>query len=285
MAHAADLAGIQWRTLNASKGPAVRATRCQADRSLYRSAIRRIVEAQPNLTIFQAAVDDLVIENNTRARRHHPDRPAFRRAVGGADRRHLPRRQDPCRRNPVRRRPRRRSAGDRAGAQAARRPVRGRSPEDRHAAAHRWPLAGLLGDGGTARRRSAAGDVVSRRCRASIRARSSCWITHTSERTHEIIRGALHRSPLYSGQIEGIGPRYCPSIEDKVVRFAEKASAPDLRRARRPGRRRDLSQRHLHLAAVRRAAGAGAQHPRHGERAHHPPGLRDRVRLLRSART
>src|SRR5690349_23274032 len=65
MAHAADLAGIQWRTLNASKGPAVRATRCQADRSLYRSAVRRIVEAQNNLTIFQAAVDDLVIENNT----------------------------------------------------------------------------------------------------------------------------------------------------------------------------------------------------------------------------
>ena len=65
MAHAADLAGIQWRTLNASKGPAVRATRCQADRSLYRGAIRRIVEAQPNLTIFQAAVDDLVIEGDS----------------------------------------------------------------------------------------------------------------------------------------------------------------------------------------------------------------------------
>src|SRR3982751_1479836 len=65
MAHAADLAGIQWRTLNASKGPAVRATRCQADRSLYRGAIRRVVEAQPGLTLFQAAVDDLVIENNT----------------------------------------------------------------------------------------------------------------------------------------------------------------------------------------------------------------------------
>mgnify|MGYP002662916631 CR=1 FL=1 len=65
MAHAADLAGIQWRTLNASKGPAVRATRCQADRSLYRAAIRRIVEGQPNLTVFQAAVDDLLIQNGT----------------------------------------------------------------------------------------------------------------------------------------------------------------------------------------------------------------------------
>jgi tRNA uridine 5-carboxymethylaminomethyl modification enzyme len=82
----------------------------------------------------------------------------------------------------------------------------------------------------------------------------SCWITHTSERTHEIIRGALDRSPLYTGQIEGIGPRYCPSIEDKVVRFAEKASHQIFVEPEGPRRRRDLSQRHLHLAAVRRAA-------------------------------
>jgi tRNA uridine 5-carboxymethylaminomethyl modification enzyme len=82
----------------------------------------------------------------------------------------------------------------------------------------------------------------------------SCWITHTSERTHEVIRGALHRSPLYSGKIEGIGPRYCPSIEDKVVRFAEKELAPDLHRAGGPGHPRDLSERHLDQPALRCAA-------------------------------
>ena len=108
MARAADAAGIQWRTLNASKGPAVRATRCQADRALYRAAIRRIVEAQPNLSMFQAAVDDLVIEGDARARRAHPDRPAFRCRRGRADRRHLPRR-------PASTSARRQYAGGRAG--------------------------------------------------------------------------------------------------------------------------------------------------------------------------
>ena len=120
MAKAADAAGIQWRRLNASKGPAVRATRCQADRNLYRGHIRRAVESQPNLTIFQSAVDDLVIEGDTRARRHHPDRPALRGAGRGVDRGHFPRRQDPRRRNAVRRGTRRRSACDHAGAEAAR---------------------------------------------------------------------------------------------------------------------------------------------------------------------
>ena len=96
MAHAADRAGIQWRTLNASKGPAVRATRCQADRNLYRMAIRAIVEGQANLTVFQAAVDDRS-SKATPCAGHHPDRPALRRRGRGADRRHLPGRQDPCR--------------------------------------------------------------------------------------------------------------------------------------------------------------------------------------------
>ena len=97
MAHAADRAGIQWRTLNASKGPAVRATRCQADRSLYKAAIRRIVETQPNLELFQQAVDDLIIENGRVHRRAYADGPVVRRQKRGADRRHLSRRQDPYR--------------------------------------------------------------------------------------------------------------------------------------------------------------------------------------------
>ena len=85
-----------------------------------------------------------------------------------------------------------------------------------------------------------------------------CWITHTNARTHEIIRGGLDRSPLFTGVIKGVGPRYCPSIEDKVVRFAERDEPPDLPRARRPRDERDLSERHLDLAAVRRADGARA---------------------------
>ena len=95
-----------------------------------------------------------------------------------------------------------------------------------------------------------------------------CWITHTNERTHDIIRGGLDRSPMYTGEIQGVGPRYCPSIEDKVVRFADKSEPPDLPRAGGADHARDLSQRHLHQPAVRRAARAGALDPRPGERAH-----------------
>ncbi|MGY1458013.1 tRNA uridine-5-carboxymethylaminomethyl(34) synthesis enzyme MnmG [Luteimonas sp. A534] len=223
MARAADAAGIQWRRLNASKGPAVRATRCQADRALYRAFVRSAVEAQPNLTVFQAAVDDLVIEGgvvrgavtNTGLRF---DAPTVVLTAGTflAGRIHVGETQ---------------SAGGRMGD----------PPSVR--------LAERLRDGpfvvdrlktGTPPRidgRSLDYSVMVEQpgddprpvfsfmgSHADHPRQVSCWITQTTQRTHDIIRGALHRSPLYSGQIEGTGPRYCPSIEDKVVRFAEKAS-------------------------------------------------------------
>ncbi len=223
MAKAADAAGIQWRTLNASKGPAVRATRCQADRARYRAYIRQAVESQPNLTVFQAAVDDLVIENdavrgaitNTGLRFVAP---AVVLTAGTflAGKIHIGETQ---------------SAAGRMGdppattlaAKLRERPfvidrlktgtpprIDGRtldySQMDEQPGDDPRPVMSFMGS------------------TADHPAQMSCWITHTTERTHQLIRDALHRSPLYSGQIEGIGPRYCPSIEDKVVRFAEKTS-------------------------------------------------------------
>ncbi|MEO6102990.1 MAG: tRNA uridine-5-carboxymethylaminomethyl(34) synthesis enzyme MnmG [Pseudoxanthomonas sp.] len=223
MAHAADLAGIQWRTLNASKGPAVRATRCQADRSLYRSAIRRIVEAQPNLTIFQAAVDDLVIENNvvrgaiTQTGLRF-EAPAVVLTAGTflAGKIHVGETQYAAGR-----------AGDPPATALAHKLREGLFVVDRLKTGTPPRIDGRSLDYSVMQEQP--GDdplpVMSYLGHVAEHPRQvSCWITHTSERTHEIIRNALHRSPLYSGQIEGIGPRYCPSIEDKVVRFAEKAS-------------------------------------------------------------
>jgi tRNA uridine 5-carboxymethylaminomethyl modification enzyme len=223
MAHAADLAGIQWRTLNASKGPAVRATRCQADRSLYRNAIRRIVEAQPNLTIFQAAVDDLVIENNivrgaiTQTGLRF-DAPSVVLTAGTflAGKIHVGETQYAAGR-----------AGDPPATALAHKLREGLFVVDRLKTGTPPRIDGRSLDYSVMVEQpgDAPLPVMSYMGDVSQHPRQvSCWITHTSERTHEIIRGALHRSPLYSGQIEGIGPRYCPSIEDKVVRFAEKAS-------------------------------------------------------------
>ena len=223
MAHAADLAGIQWRTLNASKGPAVRATRCQADRALYRSAIRRMVERQPNLSLFQAAVDDLVIGNGavrgavTQTGLRF-DAPAVVLTAGTflAGRIHVGHTQYAAGR-----------AGDPPATTLAQRLREGPFVVDRLKTGTPPRIDGRTLDYSAMREQP--GDdpmpVMSYLGEAAQHPRQvSCWITHTSERTHDIIRGALHRSPLYSGQIEGIGPRYCPSIEDKVVRFAEKAS-------------------------------------------------------------
>jgi tRNA uridine 5-carboxymethylaminomethyl modification enzyme len=223
MAHAADRAGIQWRTLNASKGPAVRATRCQADRALYRAAIRQMVESQPNLELFQQAVDDLLIEGGRVAGVVTQMGVHFRAGAvvltAGtflAGKIHI---------GPAQ------YAGGRAGDPpastlalrlrelpvAADRLKTGTPPRidarsidfgglDEQPGDDPAPVFSYLGT------------------REEHPRQVSCWITHTSERTHEIIRGALDRSPLYSGQIEGTGPRYCPSIEDKVVRFADKDS-------------------------------------------------------------
>jgi len=223
MAHAADRAGIQWRTLNASKGPAVRATRCQADRVLYKAAIRAILEAEPKLRLFQQAVDDLIIENGRISgvrtqsgltfhapsvvltvgtflagrihigMTHHPggragDAPAMRLA-------------ERMRELPI--------AVDRLKTGTPPR-IDGRSINysglEEQAGDDPAPVFSFMGS------------------REEHPRQVSCWITHTSVHTHEIIRAGLSQSPLFTGQIEGVGPRYCPSIEDKVVRFAGKES-------------------------------------------------------------
>ena len=228
MAKAADLAGIQWRTLNASKGPAVRATRCQADRNLYRSAIRRIVEAQPNLTVFQAAVDDLIIHNGAaegdRVRgvitqtglRFEATAVVLTAGTFLAGKIHVGETQyaagrmgDPPATTLAARLRERPFAIDRLKTGTPPR-IDGRTLDytmmDEQPGDDPLPVMSFMGQ---------VSDHPTQ---------VSCWITHTTEQTHDIIRGALHRSPLYSGQIEGIGPRYCPSIEDKVVRFADKTS-------------------------------------------------------------
>ena len=223
MARAADAAGIQWRRLNASKGPAVRATRCQADRSLYRRFIRRAVETEPNLTVFQSAVDDLILEGDAvrgaitnTGLRFRADAVVLTAGTFLAGKVHIGETQyaagrmgDPPAATLAARLRERPFAIDRLKTGTPPR-IDGRSLD--YAAMEEQPgddprpVFSFLGS------------------TADHPPQVSCWITHTSERTHEIIRNALHRSPLYSGQIEGIGPRYCPSIEDKVVRFAEKAS-------------------------------------------------------------
>src|SRR6478609_4858408 len=223
MAHAADRAGIQWRTLNASKGPAVRATRAQADRVLYKAAIRHLVESQPNLSLFQQAVDDIVIEQGqvrgvlTQSGLRF-DAAAVVLTAGTflAGKIHVGLTNYAGGR-----------AGDPPSTTLALRLREGPFVVDRlktgtppRIDARTIDFSGLDEQPGDdpIPTFSFVGDP-----RVHPR-QVSCWITHTSERTHEIIRGALDRSPMYSGVIEGIGPRYCPSIEDKVVRFADKAS-------------------------------------------------------------
>src|SRR5690348_16270958 len=223
MATAADRAGIQWRTLNASKGPAVRATRCQADRVLYKAAIRHMLETQPNLSIFQQAVEDLTIEGDRVTGAVTQMGLTFSaRCVALTAGTFLAGKIHVGLEN---------YAGGRAGdppsvglaARLRELPLRvdrlktGTPPRIDGRSIDFTGLAEQPGDEPM--------PVFSFMGSAADHPRQvSCWITHTSERTHEIIRGALDRSPLYTGKIEGVGPRYCPSIEDKVVRFAEKAS-------------------------------------------------------------
>jgi tRNA uridine 5-carboxymethylaminomethyl modification enzyme len=223
MAWAADRAGIQWRTLNASKGPAVRATRCQADRVLYKAAIRRRVETQPGLALFQQPVDALIVEGGRVAGVVTQSGLEFRAAAvvltAGtflAGKIHVGMTQQP---------------GGRAGDAPAQRLAETLRELDLPVGRLKTGTPPRI-DGRTidwTQLEEQPGDdpapVFSFLGSAADHPRQvSCWITHTSERTHEIIRGALDRSPLYSGVIEGVGPRYCPSIEDKVVRFADKAS-------------------------------------------------------------
>lgn len=223
MAIATDYAGIQFRTLNSSKGPAVRATRAQADRALYRQKIQNILQNQPNLRIFQQAVDDLIVENHqvvgvVTQMSLAFESPAVVLTAGtflsgkihiGLENYSGGRAGDPpaialanrLRELPIRvgrlktGTPPRIDANTIDFSQMAEQ--KGDSP---------LPVMSFMGD-------------ISHHPK-----QISCWITHTNEKTHEIIRGGLDRSPMYSGVIEGIGPRYCPSIEDKIHRFADKSS-------------------------------------------------------------
>ncbi|HZL94063.1 MAG TPA: tRNA uridine-5-carboxymethylaminomethyl(34) synthesis enzyme MnmG [Vicinamibacterales bacterium] len=223
MALAADEAGIQFRTLNASKGPAVRATRAQADRLLYRRAIRRRLEQQPNLTLFQQAVDDILLEGD--------------RAIGvltqlGVQFRgrsvilttgtflaglvHVGLQSYQAGR-----------AGDPAAQALAARLREMKLPVGRLKTGTPPRLDGRSIDFSVMEEQP--GDtpqpVFSFIGRREMHPRQlPCWIAHTNERTHAIIRNGLDRSPMYTGVIQGVGPRYCPSIEDKIHRFAGKAS-------------------------------------------------------------
>lgn len=223
MAAATDEAGIQFRILNSSKGPAVRATRAQVDRVLYRQAIRGRLENQPNLWLFQQAVDDLLIEQNrvvgvvTQLGLHFRAQSVVLTAgtflAGlvhvGLSNYKAGRAGDPPSITlahrlrelalPVRRF--KTGTPPRIDGRSLDYSVMEEQPGDNPA-----PAFSFLGDP------------------AQHPRQLPCWITHTNQRTHEIIRGGLDRSPLYTGVIEGVGPRYCPSIEDKITRFSGKDS-------------------------------------------------------------
>ncbi|UIL52485.1 MULTISPECIES: tRNA uridine-5-carboxymethylaminomethyl(34) synthesis enzyme MnmG [Pantoea] len=221
MAHAIDQAGIQFRILNASKGPAVRATRAQADRVLYRQAVRTALENQPNLMIFQQAVDDLIVENDRVVGAVTQMGLKFRAktvvlTVGtfldgkihiGLDNYSGGRAGDPpsiplakrLRALPLRVNRLKTGTPPRIDARTIDFSVLTPQHGD-----HPMPVFSFMGNA------------------AQHPQQVPCWITHTNEKTHEVIRNNLDRSPMYAGIIEGIGPRYCPSIEDKVMRFADR---------------------------------------------------------------
>lgn len=223
MAQAIDKGGIQFRTLNASKGPAVRATRAQADRILYKNAVRTTLENQPNLSLFQQAVDDVIIENDQvtgvvtqmglkfKAKavvltvgtflggKIHIGMENFSGGRAGdppsialADRlRSLPFRVDRLKTG----------TPPRIDARTVNLDILEKQHGD-----NPTPVFSFMGK------------------QSDHPQQIPCFITHTNEQTHDVIRANLDRSPMYSGVIEGIGPRYCPSIEDKVMRFADKNS-------------------------------------------------------------
>jgi tRNA uridine 5-carboxymethylaminomethyl modification enzyme len=223
MGAAADRAGIHFRILNASKGPAVRATRAQADRTLYKQAIRAAIEYSPNLAVFQQAVDDISLEGNriTGVRTQIGIQFGARAVVltagtflSGLVHVGLSNYQAG-------------RAGDPPSVSLAARLREMQLPAGRLKTGTPPRLDGRTIDYSVMERQP--GDAPLPRfsfwdepaCRPE---QVPCWITHTNARTHDIIRAGLDRSPMYSGVIQGIGPRYCPSVEDKIVRFAGKVS-------------------------------------------------------------
>ncbi len=223
MAQATDLAGIQFRVLNSRKGPAVRATRAQADRALYKAAIRTTLESQPNLFIFQQAADDLIVEGErvtgvvtNSGLRFFARSVVLTAGTFLAGRIHIGMDSH---------------AGGRAGDPPSQsladrlRELPFRIERLKTGTPPRIDAKSVNFEGLQEQWGDKPSPVISylgsieqhpeQRC---------CWITHTNERTHDIIRSGLDRSPMYTGVIEGTGPRYCPSIEDKIHRFADKSS-------------------------------------------------------------
>ena len=230
MALATDEGGIQFRILNSSKGPAVRATRAQADRVLYKAAIRRRIENQPNLWLFQQAVDDLLLEGGRVVGAVTQVGIAFRgrtvvltagtfldgRIHVGLDNYQAGRAGDPP---AVSLSARLKELKLPQGRLKTGTPPRldGRSID--FAACEEQPGDGMPGG------QNPRMPVFSFIGRADMHPRQlPCWITHTNARTHDIIRSGFDRSPMFTGKIEGVGPRYCPSVEDKINRFADKES-------------------------------------------------------------
>ncbi|MGO4327762.1 tRNA uridine-5-carboxymethylaminomethyl(34) synthesis enzyme MnmG [Cupriavidus sp. 2TAF22] len=224
MAAATDESGIQFRILNSSKGPAVRATRAQADRVLYRKAIRTRLENQPNLMLFQQAVDDLMVEGDRVVGAVTQVGIAFRaRAVVLTAGTFLDGKIHVGLDNYTGGR-----AGDPASVSLSARLKELKLPQGRLKTGTPPRIDGRTIDFSVMEEQPGDLDpvpVFSFLGRAEQHPQQlPCWITHTNTRTHDIIRGGLDRSPMYTGVIEGVGPRYCPSIEDKIHRFASKDS-------------------------------------------------------------
>ena len=223
MAAATDEGGIQFRILNSSKGPAVRATRAQADRILYKQAIRTRLENQPNLWLFQQAVDDLLIEQDQvcgvvtqLGLRFRAKTVVLTVGTFLSGLIHVGQANYPAGR-----------AGDPPSISLAHRLRELKLPMGRLKTGTPPRIDGRTIDYSVLQQQP--GDdpvpVFSFMGNASQHPRQlPCWITETNQRTHDIIRGGLDRSPLFTGVIEGVGPRYCPSIEDKITRFADKSS-------------------------------------------------------------
>lgn len=224
MSRAIDRAGIHWRILNASKGPAVRATRAQADRQLYRQAVWDLVQSTPNLNVFQQAVEDVLVENNAVVGVVTQGNLTFRaRAVVLTNgtflngKIHVGMQQH---------------SGGRAGESASLRlgdrlrelftTGRLKTGTPPRLDARTIDFSQL---GEQPSEYSAENPIrLSRWATAPAPQQITCYLARTTEHTHQVIRDNLHQSPMYAGIIEGVGPRYCPSIEDKIVRFADKDS-------------------------------------------------------------
>lgn len=222
MAIATDESGIQFRTLNSSKGPAVRATRAQADRMLYKQAIRSRLENQPNLWLFQQAVDDLILEGNrvvgavTQVGIRFKARAVVLTAGTFLDGKiHVGLNNYSAGR-----------AGDPPAVSLSARLKELALPQGRLKTGTPPRIDGRSIDFSLMQEQPGDSDpipVFSYMGHAGLHPKQlPCWITHTNQATHDIIRAGLDRSPMYTGVIEGVGPRYCPSIEDKIHRFADK---------------------------------------------------------------